>query len=47
MVKKSLEIHTSNKWRLIINVLQRVPWHRPDQMIVEITRLDTTAVLHH
>ena len=29
VAKKSLEIHASNKWGLIINVLQRWPWHRP------------------
>ena len=29
MAKKSLEIHARNKRCLIINVLQRWPWHRP------------------
>ena len=30
MVKKSSEIHAQNKRDLIINVLQRWPWRRPD-----------------
>ena len=30
MAKKSSVIHAQNKWYLIINVLQRWPWRRPD-----------------
>lgn len=38
MVKIILKIHASNELYLIINVLQRVPWHRPGQMIVNKIR---------